>query len=85
MLKKEYIYVKLTKNNIDKAISILEERCLKHDLLIAETYLKYGFFEDLYVYCGNGINGDYWTFSLQETNKNKARVKLKQLREILLK
>lgn len=80
-MKKEDIYVKLTKKNIDRVISILEERCFKHDLLMAEMYLKHEVFENLYVYCVDRIDGDYWMVSLDEPNK--TCIKPKQLREML--
>lgn len=82
MTKKEDIYVKLTKKNIDKVISILEERCFKHDLLMAKNYLKSELFEILYVYCVNRIDGDYWVFSLQAPIKT-TRIKPKLLRKLL--
>lgn len=82
MLKKEDIYVKLTKKNVDKVVSILEERCIEYDFPNSKRYLKDGVYEELYLSYHQVFNCYRWVVSLYEPIK--TRIKPKELRDILL-
>lgn len=81
MLKKEDIYVKLTKKNIDKVVSILQERGFEYDFSVEKRDLKDGGFESLYLSYDRVFK--YYRWMVSFFKPIKTRIKAKQLREIL--
>lgn len=82
-MKKEDIYVKLTKKNVDKVISILKDAGCEYDFPKSEKYLKDGVCEELYLSYAKEFYSCDWIILPHEPNK--TRIKPKQLRDILLK
>lgn len=83
MLKKEEIYVKLTRKNVYKVVSILKDINIDRIFSLPKESLKRGIYEYLYLYYDQIPNCYEWLISPYEPNKNRKRIKPKKLKELL--